>query len=121
MEKGRRPTVLEHLLEEEFVCSSLVCKERPGFSVTPQQSKHHYCLDGRPGRHKWRRPSLFFFFFGSCLPSQKRWQEFLYNRKDAMFLSSNPTYIYIYIFIMWSLLSVKKIQVDEVADPKSLS
>jgi hypothetical protein len=26
---------VEDLLEEEFVCSSLVCKERPGFSVPP--------------------------------------------------------------------------------------
>lgn len=91
---------VEHLLEEEFVCSSLVCKERATLLCTRQQSKHHYCLDGRPGRHKWRRedhPCFFFFFWKTLnLPSQKRWQEFLQNRKNAMYLSFNPTYIYIH-------------------------
>jgi hypothetical protein len=91
---------VEDLLEEEFVCSSLVCKERPGFSVPPNNraSTIIACMEDLDNTNG-KRPSLF-LYFDFPFPSQKRWQAFLHDPKDAMFLSFHPTYIYIHNVVL---------------------
>lgn len=96
MEKGRRPTVLNTCLKRSLFVLHLSVKRGPRFSVPANRASTIIAWMEK------RRPSLFFFFFWKTLnlPSQKRWQEFLQNRKNAMYLSFNPTYIYIHNVVL---------------------
>jgi hypothetical protein len=108
---------MKRMEKEEFVCSSLVCQERPGFSVPPNRASNIIAwmedLEDTNGKD---HPC--FFFFVLAFHHRK-------GGKSSCRIEKTPRFslsiLLIYIFIMWSWLSVKKIQVDEVADPKSLS
>jgi hypothetical protein len=95
---------VEHLLEEEFVCSSLVCKERARLLCTRQQSKHHYCLDGKTWKTQMEKTIPVFFFFEDPKPSitEKVARVLAQSKRRHVSLFESYLYIYIYIFIMWS-------------------
>jgi hypothetical protein len=96
MEKGRRPTVLNTCLKWSLFVLHLFVK-RGQAALYPPTEQAPLLLAWKTWTTQMEKTiSVFKFLFS--LPSQKRWQEFLHDPIDAMFLSFHPTHIYIYIY-----------------------
>ncbi len=96
--------MLNTCLKRSLFVLHLSVKRGPGSSVPANRASTIIAWMGRLGRHKWRRPSLFFFFFEDPKPSitEKVARVLAQSKRRHVSLFESYLYIYIYIFIMWS-------------------